>query len=83
MSVAKKAVWCTSVLFTEIKAIKTHSCLSVVKKAIWHRNVLLTGSANLLFSTPHIYITTGSISIKFTYFMPSIYTTLHTTFEKE
>ena len=30
----------------------------------------------------HISITTGPISIKFTYFMPAIYTTLHTKFEE-
>ena len=34
-------------------------------------------SANLLFSTPCISITIGLISMKFTCFMPSMCTTLH------
>ena len=45
--------------------------------------VLFTGTAKSLFSTPHISITTEPISIKFTYFMPSIYTILHTKFEED
>ena len=63
--------------------IKTHGRVSVAKKDVQHTSVLFTGTAKLLFSTPHISITTGPISIKFTYFMPSIYTTLHTTFDKK
>ena len=62
--------------------IKTHSSVSVAKKAVWRISVLFTGTANSLFSTPHISITTGPISIKFSYFMPSIYVTLHTKFER-
>ena len=45
-------------------------------------SVLFTGTAKSQFSTPHISITTGLISIKFTYFMPSVYATLHTKFEE-
>ena len=56
--------------------IKTHCRVSATKKAMWRTSVLFTGTANLLFSTPRISITTGPISIKFTYFMPSIYATL-------
>ena len=55
------------------RIIKTHDYVSAAKKAVWCINVLFTGPANLLFSTPHISITTVPISIKFTYFMPSIY----------
>ena len=44
--------------------------------------VLFTGTTNSLFSTPRISITTGPISIKFTYFMPSIHTTIHTKLKK-
>ena len=62
--------------------IKTHGRVSAAKKAVWHTSVLFTGTANLPFSTPHISITTGPLSIKFTYFMPSIYATLNTKFER-
>ena len=58
--------------------IKTHGCVSVAKKAVWCTGVLFTGTANLLFSTPCISITAGVISIKFTYYMLSMCTTLHT-----
>ena len=61
--------------------IKPHSRVSAAKKAMWHTSLLFTGTANSPFSTPHISITTGSISIIFTYFMPSIYATIHTKFE--
>ena len=74
-------MWHTSVLFTGT-AIKTHGRVSAAKKVMWHTSVLFTGTAKSPFSTPHISITTGPISIKFTYFMPSIYTTLHTKFEE-
>ena len=57
--------------------IKTHGRVSAAKKAMWLTSVLFTGTANLPFSAPHISITTGPICIKFTYFMPSIYATLH------
>ena len=46
------------------------------------RVVQFTEIANLPFSTPHISITTMPISIKLTYFMSSIYTTLHTKLEE-
>ena len=62
--------------------IKTHGRVSAAKEVVWHTSVLFTGTAKSPFSTPHISITTGPISIKFTYFMPSIYTTLHTKFEE-
>ena len=65
--------------FSQIQLhIKTHGRVSAAKKAMWRTSVLFTGTANLPFSTPHISINTGPISIKFTYFMPSIYMTLHT-----
>ena len=62
--------------------IKTHGCVSPAKKDLQHTSVLFTGTAKAPFSTPHISITNGLISIKFTYFMPSMYKTLHTKFEK-
>ena len=63
-----------------IHSIKTHGHVSGQESYV-HASVLFTGTANLQFSTPRISITTGTISIKFTHFMPSIYTTLHTKFE--
>ena len=65
--------------------IKTHGRVSAAKEVVWHTSVLFTGTVKSPFSTHHISIisiTTGRISIKFTYFMPSIYTTSHTKFEK-
>ena len=62
--------------------IKTHGRVSAAKEVVWHTSVLFTGTAKSPFSTPHISITTGPISIKFIYFMPSIYTTLHIKFEE-
>ena len=62
--------------------IKTHGRVSAAKEVMWHTSVLFTGTAKSPFSTPHISITTGPISMKFIYFMPSIYTTLHTKFEE-
>ena len=56
--------------------------MSAAKEDVRHTSVLFTGTAKSPFSTPHISITTGPISIKFTYFMPCIYTTLHTKFEE-
>ena len=61
---------------------KTHGHASAAKNAVWHISVLFTGTPNSPFSTPCISIATWPISIKFTYFMPSIYATLHTKFEK-
>ena len=60
----------------------TQHCVLVPKKAMWCTSVLFTVTTNSAFSTPRISITTGLISIKFTYFMPSMYVTLHTTFER-
>ena len=62
--------------------IKTHGSVSAAKKAMWGTSVLFTGTVNSPFSTPRISITTGLISIKFTYFMPSIYATIHAKFER-
>ena len=62
--------------------IKTHGRVSAAKEVVWHTSVLFTGTAKSPLSTHHISITTGQISIKFTYFMPSIYTTSHTKFEE-
>ena len=59
-----------------------HMVVSAAKKAVWHTSVLFTGTTNSLLSTPCISVTTKPISIKFTYFMPSMYTTLHTKFER-
>ena len=64
------------------QGIKIHGYVSVAKEDVWHTGVLFTGTAKSPFSTPHYSITTKPISIKFTYFMPSIYTTLHTKFEE-
>ena len=58
----------------------TRSCVNGQESCVMH-NVLFTVTAYSLFSTPRISITTGLISIEFTYFMPSIYLTLHTKFE--
>ena len=64
--------------------IKTHSRVLVTKKDVRHTSTVcyFTETAKSPFSTPHTSITTTPISIKFTYFMPSIYTTLHTKFEE-
>ena len=64
------------------QSIKTHGHAPVAKRVVWCTSVLITGTINSLFSTPRISIATGPISIKFTYFMPFIYATLHTKFEK-
>ena len=66
------------------KHIKTHGRVSAAKKDVRHTSVLfiITGTTKSPFSTLHISITTGPICIKFTYFMPSIYTTVHTKFEE-
>ena len=63
-------------------SIKTHSLVSAAKKDVRHTSVLFTGTAKSPFSTPHISITTGLISIQFTYYKPFIYTTWHTIFEE-
>ena len=74
VSTAKEVMWHTSVLFTGTAKFKTHGRVSAAKEVMWHTSVLFTGTAKSPFSTPHISITTGPISIKFTYFMPSIKT---------
>ena len=58
-----------------------HGRASAAKKDVRHTSVLFTGTTKSPFSTPHISLT-NLISIKFTYFMPSIYVTLHTKFEE-
>ena len=64
-----------------IGIIKTHGRVSAAKKAVWRTRVLFsTGTPNLL--TPRIPISTELISIKFAYFIPSIYATLHTKCER-
>ena len=79
----KSAIFCAQMVdVCRPGHIKTYGHVSAAKKAVWRTNVLLTGTANLLFSVPRISITTGQISIKFTYFMSYIYTTLHTKFER-
>ena len=52
----------------------TWSCVSRQESRVAHKYVIFTGTTNLPFSTPCISITTGLISIKFTYFIFSIYT---------
>ena len=54
----------------------------MAKKAVWCTSVLFTGTTNSPFLMPCISITTRLISIKFTYFMPSVYAILHTKFEE-
>ena len=65
-----------------IQGITTHGRMSAAKKDVRHTSVLFTKTAKSPFSIPHILITTGLISIKVTYFMSSIFTTLHTKFEE-
>ena len=60
--------------------IKTHSCVSLAKKAVKHTTVLFTGITNSPFSIL-VSITTWPISIKFTYVLSSIYTTLPNIFD--
>ena len=43
--------------------LKTHGGVSAAKKVMWHTSVLFTGTASSPFSTPHISITTGPISV--------------------
>ena len=54
-------------LCTVYTTIKTHGHVSAAKKDVQHTSVLFTGTAKSPFSTPHISITTGPISIKFSY----------------
>ena len=56
-------------LVAKLYHIKTHDRVSEAKKAVWCTSVLFTGTANSPFSTPCIYISTGPICIKFTYFI--------------
>ena len=66
--VEKQSIVNTTGSSSELIMIKTHSHVSVAKKAMWHTSVLFTGTANSLFSTPLISITTGLISIKFIFY---------------
>ena len=64
--------------------IKTHSSVSAAKKPkedARHTSVLFTGTVKLPNSAFCISKTTKPISTKFTYFLPYIYTTLHTKIE--
>ena len=56
-------------------SIKTQSCVSG-QESMWHTSLLYTGTANLLFLTPCISITTRPIYIKFTFLCPP-YTRLY------
>ena len=58
----------------------TQLCVSSQESHVAYKCVF-TGTANLPFLIPCISITIGVISIKFTYFMPSIYMTLHIKFK--
>ena len=67
--------------------IKTHGhihvCVSGQESHVAHKWVtVFIGTGNLPVLTPHTSITTWLISIKLTYFMPSIYATLHTKVEE-
>ena len=53
--------------------IKTQGHVPVAKKDVWHTSVLFTGTAKSLFSTPRISITTGPISIQFTYYISAFH----------
>ena len=56
----------------------THLCVSGQERHVAHE---CEGTTKLPFSTPCISITTGLISIKLIYFMPSTYMTLCTKFQ--
>ena len=70
-----------------VQWIKTHGSVTAAKdmetrkKDAQHTSMLSTGSNKLQFSASHISKTTEPIYTKFIYFMPYIYTTLHTNFE--
>ena len=68
----------------ELKLIHqdTRSCVSGQEKPCDAQVCHLQEPLTHRFSAPRISITTGPISIKFTYFMPFIYATLHTKFER-
>ena len=51
------------------QVIKTYGCVSVAKKAMWYTSVLFLQEP-LTILTLHISITTGLISIHFTYLWP-------------
>ena len=63
--------------------VKTHGRVSAAKDTgdARHTSVLFTGNNKLQISASHISKTTEPIYTKFRYFMPYIYTTLHTKFE--
>ena len=81
--ITKKSSIYTTIKFFHIlnQIIKAQGYVSVAKKDVQHTSALFTGTAKSPFSTPCISITAGPISIKFTYFMASIYTSLYTKFE--
>ena len=59
--------WCVNDvrMWNGMTRIKIHSRVSAAKKNVRHASVLFTGTTKSPFSTPHISITTGLISIKF------------------
>ena len=59
----------------------TRSCVSSQVSRVMHK-LLFTRTTNSQFSTPRISITHESISIKFIYFMSSIYANLHKKLER-
>ena len=69
VSVAKESC----VVYKCVTYIKRHGGMSAAKKVVWLASVSFTETANSPFLIPHISITTGPISIKFTYFMLPIY----------
>ena len=71
-----------NVTVSALNGIKTHGCASAARKPHGTQvRMLFTGTANSLFSTTRISITTTLISMKFTYFIPFIHATLYTKFE--
>ena len=82
LTLATRYVRIQDKLIVQYFVIKTHGHVLAAKEDVWHTSVLFTGTAKSPFSTPQISITTGLISIKFTYFMPFIYITLHTKFKE-
>ena len=77
-------IWCTYVhmyIYYYYTYIKTHSHVSEAKKDVWPQMYHLQEPLSH-FLQHLISLTTVLISNKFKYFMPSIYTTLHTKFQE-
>ena len=73
---------CSNFLMTLLNESRHTVVYQQPRKACGTQSVLFTGTTKSPFSIHHISITTGLISIKFKYFIPSLYTTLHTNFQK-